>query len=151
MDYRIWAVLGLILIVAELHSLTFVLVFLGSAALATAVTAGIGLTPGPGSQFALFSALSLASILLLRGRMRRRLTKGVISPDYLGRRVKVVKPIPPGGEGSVFYRGTEWITYSKKPHMIVTESMVEITGSDGIRLCVRPVDETEIKPNFKED
>ena len=151
MDYRIWAVLGLILIIAELHSLTFVLVFLGSAALATAVSAGVGLTPGPGSQLALFSALSLASILLLRGKMRRRLTKGGFSPDYLGQRVKVVKPITPGGEGSVFYRGAEWIAYSKEPNAVSAGNMVEITGSDGIRLCVRPVDETETTPNLEED
>lgn len=55
MDYRIWAILGIILVIAELHTLTFVLVFIGAAALVTAISTGIGLTPGPESQFAIFS------------------------------------------------------------------------------------------------
>ncbi|MDA8170666.1 MAG: NfeD family protein [Nitrospiraceae bacterium] len=143
MDYKIWAVLGLILIVAEMHNLSFVFVFLGTAALATAITTGIGLTPGPEGQFVLFSAVSLISIVLLRNRIRPRLARGGISPDYLGQQVKVVKPIPTGGEGSVFYRGADWIAYGKELHTIEAGSMVEITGSDGIRLCVRPVDKPE--------
>ncbi|MDA8089302.1 MAG: NfeD family protein [Nitrospiraceae bacterium] len=146
MDYRIWAVLGLLLIIAELHTLTFVLVFIGAAAMATAITTGIGLTTGSESQFALFSVVSLALIFILRGRIRPRLTKGRVSPDYLGQRVMVVKPIPPGGEGSVFYRGAEWIAYSKDMHVIEAGSMVEIVGTDGIRLCVRQFPEQKNGP-----
>ncbi|MDA8085593.1 MAG: NfeD family protein [Nitrospiraceae bacterium] len=143
MDYRIWAILGIILIIAEMHSLTFVLVFIGTAALVTAITTGIGLTPGPESQFAIFSGLSLASIVLLRNRIRPKPAGDRISQDYIGQRVRVVKPIPPGGEGSVFYRGAEWIAYSKEPREIEAGAMVEIVGADGIRLRVHPVSKNE--------
>ena len=72
------------------------------------------------------------------------LAKGRVTPDYLGQRVRVVKE----DEGSVHYRGAEWIAYSREPQIIEAGTMVEITGADGIRLCVRPVPEIEkMKPN----
>jgi membrane protein implicated in regulation of membrane protease activity len=134
----VWAVIGVILIIIELMSLTFVFAFFGIGALIVAVTAWIGLTPELSSQLAIFSASSLLMMLVFR-KTAKKLFFGShdIPPDYKGHKVKVVKAIPVGGEGAISYRGSEWIAFSESSEMIREGSTVEIISIEGIRVKVK--------------
>lgn len=136
----IWAIIGVILIIIELTSFTFILTFLGAGAIITAITTWVGLTGGVNSQLAFFSISSVLMMLLLR-KTAKKLFYGSsdLSPDYLGQRVKVVREIPVGGEGYIQYRGSEWIAFSDHPDIIPEGSNVEIVGIEGIRVKVTPV------------
>ena len=134
----VWAVIGVILIIIELMSLTFVFALFGIGALIVAVTAWIGLTPELSSQLAIFSASSLLIMLVFR-KTAKKLFFGShdIPPDYKGHKVKVVKAIPVGGEGAISYRGSEWIAFSESSEMIREGSTVEIISIEGIRVKVK--------------
>jgi hypothetical protein len=116
---------------------TFVFTFFGAGALIVSLTTWAGITPGLSSQLAVFSITSLLMLLVLR-KTAKKLFFGShdIPPDYKGQKVKVVKAIPVGGEGSVSYRGSVWIAFSDSANSIPEGSTVEIVSLDGIRTKV---------------
>ena len=136
----VWAVIGIILIILELAHYTFVLTFFGVGALIVSLTTWIGMTPGMSGQLAVFSVTSLLLLLALR-KTAKKLFFGNhdLQPDYKGQRVKVLKEIPVGGEGTISYRGSVWIAFSESDTPIPEGSSVEIVSIDGIRTKVVPV------------
>ncbi|MBI5885027.1 MAG: NfeD family protein [Deltaproteobacteria bacterium] len=136
----VWAIAGVILIVIELASFTFVLAFLGVGALVTALVTWLGMTPETNTQLAAFSISSLLLLILFRKTARRMFAgQGAVMSDDIGQRVTVIKEIPAGGEGDVLYRGSVWNAVSDSSEAIPEDAMVEITATEGIRLRVKRV------------
>ncbi|KAF0160226.1 MAG: hypothetical protein FD159_33 [Syntrophaceae bacterium] len=136
----VWAVLGLLLLIAEVATLSFILCFIGLGALIVALTIWLGITPSFSSQLIVFSGSSLLLMLLLR-KTAKKLFAGHTDapPDYAGQKVKVVKAIPDGGEGTIRYRGSDWIAFSDTPQTISEGTVVQIETIEGIRVKVKPV------------
>lgn len=137
----VWAIVGLLLLVAELATVTFILCFIGLGALITALTTWIGLTSSFSSQLIVFSASTLLLLLLLR-KTAKRLFAGHadVPPDYAGQKVHVIRPIPAGGEGAIRYRGSDWIAFSGTTQTIPEGAVVQIEAIEGIRVKVKPVE-----------
>jgi membrane protein implicated in regulation of membrane protease activity len=133
----VWAIIGVVLIIIELMSLTFVFAFFGLGALIVSVTTWAGITPGLNSQLVVFSIASLFLMFVFR-KTAKKLFFGShdIPPDYKGHKVKVIKEIPVGGEGAISYRGSEWIAFSASAEAIREGSTVEIIAFEGIRAKV---------------
>ncbi len=136
----LWAIIGVILIIAEVATMSFVLIFFGLGALLTALLAWMGVTPGLDSQLIVFAISSLAMLVVLR-RFAKNLffSKADASQDSIGQRALVSRAISPENDGAVTFRGTEWIAFSDSSGTIPAGSTVEITGTEGIRLKVRRV------------
>lgn len=136
-----WALVGLVLLITELATVSFILCFIGMGALIVAATTWIGLTPSFSSQLIVFSVSSLALLFLLR-KTAKKLFAGHsdVPPDYAGQKVDVVKPIPAGGEGTVRYRGSDWIAFSDTNRTIPEGATVQIETIEGIRVKVKPVE-----------
>ena len=136
----LWAIIGIILIIAEVATMSFVLIFFGLGALLTALLAWTGITPGLDSQLLVFSISSLSMLVVLR-RFAKNLffSKADTSQDSIGQRAQVSKPISHGAEGAVTFRGSEWIAFSDSADTIPAGSTVEIIGTEGIRLKVRRI------------
>ncbi|OGQ57301.1 MAG: hypothetical protein A3J24_10410 [Deltaproteobacteria bacterium RIFCSPLOWO2_02_FULL_53_8] len=136
----LWAIAGVILIVIELVSFSFVLVFLGAGCLITALVTWLGLTSGTNMQLVAFSISSLLLLIFFRKTALKMFAgHGVNMADDIGQRIKVVKDIPPHGEGDVLYRGSVWNAISDSNETIPEGSTVEITATEGIRLKVKKV------------
>ncbi|MCX6145562.1 MAG: NfeD family protein [Ignavibacteriales bacterium] len=137
----VWAIVGIVLIIIELMSLTFVFAFFGVGALIVSLTTWAGITPGISSQLAVFAVSSLFMLFVLR-KTAKKLFFGShdIPPDYKGQKVKVVKAIPVGGEGAISYRGSVWIAFSESAEPILDGSTVEIVSLDGIRAKVKYIE-----------
>ncbi|MEN6509637.1 MAG: NfeD family protein [Smithella sp.] len=135
-----WAVVGLVLLIAELATLGFILCFIGLGALIVALTTWLGITSSFSSQLIVFSIASLSLLFLLR-KTAKKLFAGHadVPPDYAGQKVEVVKPIPAGGEGAVRYRGSDWIAFSDTAQTIPEGATVQIQTIEGIRVKVTPV------------
>ena len=135
-----WAVAGIVLMIIELNTFTFIFCFIGLGALVTALTTWMHLTPGLSSQLAVFSVSSILTLALFR-KTAQKLFAGTndVKPDYMGEKVKVKNAIPVGGEGSIMYRGSDWIAFSDHTEVINSGSMVEIIAIEGIRVKVKPV------------
>jgi len=136
-----WALVGLVLLIAELATVSFILCFIGMGALLVAASTWIGLTPSFSSQLIVFSASSLALLFLLR-KTAKKLFAGHadVPPDYAGQKVDVVKPIPAGGEGTVRYRGSDWIAFSDTNRTIPEGATVQIETIEGIRVKVKLIE-----------
>lgn len=135
-----WAVIGIVLIVIDIATTTFILVFFGIGALITAVVTWIGITPQLGGQVVVFSITSLITMMLFRKTAQRffgRSVKELEYTEYIGQKALVTESIPAGREGRIKYRGTEWIAFSDLSDEIPEGSMVRIEAVDGIKLKVR--------------
>ena len=140
MSYIAWAVIGIALIIIELVTPSFFLVFFGVGAIVTAVTTVAGLTASLSIQLVVFCVSSVVLMVLFRNKIKLRFSKETLPPDYIGQRVKVVRAIRKSEEGKVLYRGTEWIAFCESPEEEIPEdSLVEVIGSDGVRLKVRKI------------
>lgn len=109
----VWFVIGAALMVAELFTPAFIIVFFGVGAWAAALVAA--LWPGLEQELAAFLVVSVLSLFLLRGRLvatfqGRRTEAGQNGPvfAYLGRQAEVTRPIPAGGEGEIALGGSYW-------------------------------------------
>jgi membrane protein implicated in regulation of membrane protease activity len=133
----LWAILGIILIAAELMTMAFVLVFFGLGALLTALLTWVGVTHDFTSQLVVFSISSFAMLLMFRTFAKKQFfRKSEISQEFIGQKVKVTKAISADRDGAVSYRGSEWIAFSDSKEVIPAGAMAEIIGTEGIRVKV---------------
>ncbi len=136
----VWAIVGLLLLILELATVSFILCFIGMGALIVALATWIGITPSFSSQLIVFTVSSLLLLFLLR-RTAKKLFAGHDNapPDYAGQKVPVIRPIPPGGEGTIQYRGSDWIAFSDTAQAIPAGAVVQIEAIHGIRVKVKLV------------
>lgn len=136
----IWAIFGIVLIAAELMTMAFVLVFFGLGSLLTALLTWIGITSGFTSQLLVFAVSSLGLLAMLRTLAKKQFfRKSEVSQEFIGQKVMVTKAVSPDSEGTVSYRGSEWIAFSDSKEVIPAGSMAEITGTEGIRVKIRKI------------
>ncbi len=136
---QIWLIVGLVMLLAELVSVTLVFIFFAVGAFATALLAILGIVNEPDTQIMCFSVISFLSLILLRKQAKLLFFKGGKSPEYnefIGETAMVIREIPQGGEGKIFYRGAEWIATSSHHQAIEAGSKVIIRNTDGIKLIV---------------
>lgn len=138
---QMWAIVGIVLIIADVFSLTFFLFFLGIGALATALSILLGLTPNLVGQLVCFSLSSLVATVLFRSTLKTMFGQKAHREDYseyIGQRAVASVSIPEGGEGKVTYRGSEWMAFSNDGRAIPAGTAVTIVGVQGIKLKVNP-------------
>ena len=135
---QIWLIAGLLMLFAELASVTLLFIFFAVGALATALLTYLGLLPSVTAQVLTFSLISLLSLYLFRKEAKRLLNrpKNKEYNEYVGETAMGVQDIPAQGEGKIFYRGAEWIALSGSKQPILAGSKVVIQATSGIRLIV---------------
>lgn len=136
----VWMVIGLLLLVAEMILPTdFFVFFTGVGATAAALTTGLGLTDGLMSQAVTFAAVSVISLVTMRGWMRRLLHRDM--PDkpidsLVGQTATTVGEIPPNGTGQVMLRGSPWKARNTSASPIAAGARVRVEQTDSITLLV---------------
>jgi inner membrane protein len=139
----IWAIVGVVLIITEILSTTFVLVFFGIGALLVALLLFVGIVIGIKFQLVVFATSSLCLLAVMRKFLKKRFAGSHdMVPDYINKIVPVSKDILPGEEGNITYRGSEWIAFSDHSEIIKIGEKVRVIGIDGIRLKVERVTKT---------
>jgi len=138
-----WAVVGVILLVAELGFVDaqFYLVFVGGAAILVGVEGFIGPVLPAWGQWLLFAVLSVALIasfrrLLyekLRGELPRAVTLGP-EGDHLTLPVR----LEPGASCQVEYRGSHWTATNATQSPLEAGSRARIARVQGLTLQLKP-------------
>ena len=112
MTWWYWLVLGLVLIALEMVSSGgFYIIFFGVAAIVVAGLAGSGLIEANWLQWLLFSVASIASLVLFRNPLMRKLNLGAGAADIdtlAGETGTVLEDMGAGANGRVELRGTTW-------------------------------------------
>ena len=136
----LWAIGGLLLLIAEIIAPGFFLVFLGVAAIATGLFTLL-FDLGPGPQFALFVVYTALAVMIGKrwygepddNNQNVRLNDP--ARRLVGRTVTVVEPVDDHG-GRVRVGDSEW---SARGGPATAGERVTVTGVDGNCLTVEPV------------
>jgi membrane protein implicated in regulation of membrane protease activity len=139
-DPQLWLAVGFFLLIVEVTSFSFFFIFLGAAALLTALATWLGLLPTMAWQMVFFGVSSLVLLVTLRKWLKNKFNhketerKGFV--EFVGNPVIVVTDIPSEGEGRISYRGSEWIAISIDGVSIEKGTPAFIHHMDGIKVYV---------------
>ena len=137
----LWIAGGLALIVAELATPSgFFIIFFGVAALTVGVLAGLNMAGTTWVQWLLFSVLSIAYVLVFRGRLQ---TKVQIPPPHdvdslIGGLAIVQERLLPGVVGRVELRGSMWSARNTSQVTLDAGQRARVASVDGLTLTVIP-------------
>jgi membrane protein implicated in regulation of membrane protease activity len=113
MAWWLWMALGLALLAGEMVTPGgFYVFFFGVAALLVGVLGGLGIAGPVWLQWLLFSILSVASVLVLREPLKRRMGSGGSADGEIdtlvGEQAVILDDMPPGAVGKAELRGATW-------------------------------------------
>jgi len=140
MPWWCWIVLGAALLGAEVVLPTdFFLVFFGAGALVIGLLVLAGVHPPVWTQWLLFAALSVTSLVLLRPRLRRALGKDRMAghTELVGEVVIAGQAIPARGVGQGQLRGTVWKIHNVGDQPLQAGERCRVTSVEGLTLHVR--------------
>jgi membrane protein implicated in regulation of membrane protease activity len=141
MEWWMWLAGGLVLIVIELATPSgFFVMFFGLGALTVGVLSRLGIGGAPWLEWLLFTAASVAYLLLFRGRLARRLHHPESNnvDSLVGELAVPRERILPGEVGRVELRGTTWTARNVAREAIEPGRRCRVTGVDGLMLFVQP-------------
>ena len=137
---QLWLIIGFIMLVIEMFSLSFFAFFIAMGALLTALLTYLGVLPSIAWQIVAFSVSSILFLIFLRKLLRRKFSQakgGMDYTEFVSDRVNVLHAIPENGRGKIFYRGTEWEAVSIDGKPIEKDTLVTILKMDGIVAIVK--------------
>ena len=141
MGWWIWIVVGLVMLAFEVFVPGgIIMLFFGAAAIVVGTLVGLGIAGPLPVQLALFSGLSVLSLLTLRGPILRRVKAGGqdLEVDTLvGKTVIARQEIAPGAEGKAELRGTSWSAENIGDEPIAQGGKATVERINGLRLFVR--------------
>jgi membrane protein implicated in regulation of membrane protease activity len=136
---QLWVLLGILFLIAELLSVSFVFAFLSVGAFVTALVTVFGITPDLSTQLFCFAAITILTLVTGRKPLRRWFESRTKKQEYVesvGDKATVIETIPASGEGRIFYRGTEWAAVSENHESIMAGQPVVIRRMDGSQAVV---------------
>ena len=142
MTWWYWLVLGLVLIALEMvTSGGFYFIFFGVAAVVVAGLAGSGLTETNWLQWLLFSVFSVASLVLFRNPLMRKLnlSAGAADIDTLaGETGTALEDMSVGANGRVELRGTTWSARNTGATPLARGHRCVVVRAERLTLLVKP-------------
>lgn len=135
----IWLIFAAVLLIAEIFTAGFFLLWFGIAAGVAAFVALAGLSAP--FQWGVFVVLSIVLFIVSRP-LAERLTKkqppGIGADRFIGQKGIVIEEInPKRGTGMVRIKSEEWRADSSDGQIIPAEQKIEVVGVDGTHLIVK--------------
>lgn len=139
--YWVWLVAGLLLLILEMVTTTFFVAFFGIGALIVGALSAMGILHEPGPQFLVFGLSSISILVLFRKTIKDKFfpAKSAFSDNFDGDTATTETEISNLG-GTLMYKGAVWTAYRADGinTPIPAGTVVDIIGTDGIRLKVKP-------------
>lgn len=129
----VWATIGIILLISEVFTGTFYLLFLGVGGFLTAVAVALGLNSIVG-QLLCFSMASIVMVLLFR---KRRLNQSKGFGQDVHELVQIESDIEVGAEAKVNYQGAPWKAINSGKSKIGKGQSAEVIKVEGITLYLK--------------
>ena len=136
-----WLAFGLALVVAELATPSgFFIIFFGIAALTVGILTGLDAAGSTWVQWLLFSVLSIAYVLLFRGRfqVKMQLPPPNDVDSVIGTLAIVQERLLPGVVGRVEVRGSMWSARNTSQVTLDAGQRARVASIDGLTLTVVP-------------
>jgi inner membrane protein len=142
MTWWYWLVLGLVLIALEMANAGgFYIIFFGVAAIVVAPLAATGLAEPSWFQWLLFSVLSVASLVLFRNPLMRKLNLGAGAADIdtlAGETGTALEDMSAGANGRVELRGTTWSARNTGSTPLPRGHRCVVVRTERLTLLVKP-------------
>jgi len=137
-----WVLGGFFLLLGELLTPGgFFIFFFGVGALATGALAAAGVIVSPALQWLVFSAVSIASLLLFRKPLLARIgPRNVVGgpPDVIFETAIAIDAIAAGEIGRVELRGTPWRARNLSSRALVAGERCRVERVDGLTVELLP-------------
>lgn len=137
MSTVIWVVVGLVLLVAEMLSLTFVLLFFGVSAILVALAKLLGLHNLP-IELLIFALGGVAGLWLFRKKLVTAIQtkKGM----HIDRDTVFIlnNDVTAGGRAEVEYQGSTWTAMNESDRDLQKGQEAVIERTEGVRLVIKP-------------
>jgi membrane protein implicated in regulation of membrane protease activity len=141
MDWWIWLLIGLALFLVEIFTPSSLFaIFFGFGAVIVGLLAVLEITADVVVQWLLFSAISLASLVLCRPPLMRRLKlnpSNLDIDDLTGKVAIALEDIGVGKTGRSELRGTAWTSLNIGEQPVIRGQRCRIERTEGLTLCVR--------------
>lgn len=132
----IWVLAGIILMIAEMLTGTFVLIFIALGAFIAALLAL--LAPDMLAMQILVGAIvSLVGAFALRKPLQRKMLKSANLQSDLGKEILVDQSIAPHQQTRISYQGTTWQATNVGSEEILEGDRATIVGMDNLTLLLR--------------
>jgi inner membrane protein len=142
MDWWIWLVFGLVLLVLEVLTPSgLYLFFLATAALIVGAIEGALFSMQSWLQWLLFSIFSVISLIFIRQKVFKLMLSDAV-PDrdsLIGGEAKASQQIPPSGEGKVSMRGTAWNAVNIGDTELLEHDKCIVDKVNGLTLLVKKI------------
>lgn len=140
MEWWYWILLGLTLLGLEILSGGFYLMFFGLAALAVGAVVVLGVSEPVWLQWVLFSVISVASLLLFRGRILRTIKAKDHSQKYsdslVGEVATLLEDLSPGSTGKAELRGATWTVRNGGEATLTKGQRSRVVRVEGLTLWI---------------
>lgn len=137
----IWAAVATVLLIGEMMTATFGLLFFGLAASVTALVALIKPDLGVEVQLIIFAVLGLMGAFFGRKWIKQKLASRAAPPIEVDSNSEfmVDRDIEPGAEGAVLYQGVPWTAVNDSNEPIRKGDRVKVARTSGIKLMIQKV------------
>lgn len=130
-----WACLGIGLIIFEVFTTTFFLLFFGIAALLVAGLRFVGINDLP-TEILIFSAIGILGTLIFRKKMMQSIhSKNHVNID-VGSSLTVTEDIRSKTEGSITYRGSPWKAFNNTEYTLSKGDAAIIENIEGVKIIL---------------
>lgn len=133
----IWIVLGILLIIGEMLSASFFMLFMALGCFGAALAASIS-----GNyliQGVTCAVISILGVALLRKPIQTKLLKSINLSADIGKEIHVDQAIAPHQQTRITYQGTSWLATNLESEALKQGDRVVIVGIDGNVLLIRKV------------
>lgn len=135
----LWVVLGTCLLVAEMVSGTFFLLFLSLGAFSASLAGILGLTSFP-LQIVVCGLVSALGFLLLKKPLQKKMLKSAAIQLDLGKTIIVDTALSPGQTTRISYQGSTWDARNEGAQSLIPGETALIVGTDSHLLLIKKQD-----------
>lgn len=133
----LWILAGMVLIIGEMLSAGFFLLFIALGCFASALAATLGYSIVV--QGIVCAMVSVGGIFLLRKPIQKKLLQNIKLAADVGKEIHIDQEMPPHQQTRISYQGTSWLATNLDPEKIKQGDRVVIVGIDGNILLIRKV------------
>jgi membrane protein implicated in regulation of membrane protease activity len=137
----VWGIVGLGLLILELLTVSFFLMFFGIAALVVAVLKWTGLNDFA-TEMTIFSLVGVVGTFFFRSKLVNKLQSrqtGNSSQTDQNQEIHLSADVPAGGQALIEYQGANWTAINNGSETLTAGTKVRIERIDGVKIIITKI------------
>lgn len=136
----IWAIIGIVIIVVEMMTGTFFILFFGVGALAVSLLKKFTGLDSLAYEIIIFAIIGTTGIIIFRKKLLQSLSPEKTYSNDEDKIIFLTETVPAKKMANVQYQGTQWQAYNDSDQNLEKGSQALIIRVDGVKLILKPVE-----------